>query len=237
MMKKHIMSLFIGIGLLLWQSVSLAASPSEPIKATSFQYAPIAAFAAVGDIPHLKQALTKGLDEGLTINPIKEILVQVYAYAGFPRSLNALAAFSQVLEARRSQGINDKLGPVASPLPKDKSIKELGTEIQTQVAGHPVTGKLMEFSPAIDEFLKAHLFGDIFARDNVSFKEREIATLGMLAHMSGVTPQLKAHLRISMNVGLTQHDIEQVIAVLKAQVGASVATHLQTVLAQHLKAQ
>ena len=49
---------------------------------------PIAAFTAAGEINRLKPALGKGLDDGLTVNEIKEILVHLYAYAGFPRSLN-----------------------------------------------------------------------------------------------------------------------------------------------------
>lgn len=43
----------------------------------------ISAFTAQGDLENLKVALNKGLDSGLTINQIKEVLVQMYAYAGF----------------------------------------------------------------------------------------------------------------------------------------------------------
>jgi alkylhydroperoxidase/carboxymuconolactone decarboxylase family protein YurZ len=51
---------------------------------------PIAAFAAKGDTEKLAAEIQHGLDTGLTINEIKEVLIQLYAYAGFPRSLNAL---------------------------------------------------------------------------------------------------------------------------------------------------
>jgi alkylhydroperoxidase/carboxymuconolactone decarboxylase family protein YurZ len=54
---------------------------------------PISAYAAKGDQVNLKSALGKGLEAGLTINEIKEVLVQLYAYAGFPRSLNAINTF------------------------------------------------------------------------------------------------------------------------------------------------
>jgi 4-carboxymuconolactone decarboxylase len=50
----------------------------------------IAAFTANGNLPKLSAALAGGLDAGWTINEIKEVLVQLYAYAGFPRSLNGL---------------------------------------------------------------------------------------------------------------------------------------------------
>ena len=64
---------------------------------------PIAAFTADGDIERLKPALNKGLDNGLTVNEIKEVMVQLYAYAGFPRSLNALAAFMNVVDERKAK--------------------------------------------------------------------------------------------------------------------------------------
>ena len=58
----------------------------------------IAAFTGSGDLQNLKPALNDGLDAGLTVNEIKEILVQLYAYVGFPRSLNAINTFMGVLE-------------------------------------------------------------------------------------------------------------------------------------------
>src|SRR6266496_4284158 len=68
----------------------------------------ISAFTAKGDLLHLQKALNDGLDAGLTVNEIKEVLVQLYAYAGFPRSLNALNAFIAVLKERKGKGINDQ---------------------------------------------------------------------------------------------------------------------------------
>src|SRR6478736_1813355 len=44
----------------------------------------IAAAMATSDMPKLSTALNRGLDAGLTISEAKEILVQLYAYAGFP---------------------------------------------------------------------------------------------------------------------------------------------------------
>ena len=52
---------------------------------------PIAAFTASGNTERLKGALEDGLKNGLTINEIKDELVQMYAYTGFPRSLTALS--------------------------------------------------------------------------------------------------------------------------------------------------
>ncbi|MGM7719818.1 (R)-mandelonitrile lyase [Metabacillus sp. Hm71] len=190
----------------------------------------IAAFTAEGDLPKLKIALNEGLNAGLTVNDIKEILVQLYAYAGFPRSLNGITALMDVLEEREAKGIKDEIGKEASPLPSDKSSIELGTEIQTSLAGRPVTGAVYEFVPVMDEFLKGHLFGDIFGRDNLDFQSREIATIAALANMEGVNSQLQAHFSIGSNVGLTEHQMRGIISVLKAEVGNKEANNAAGVL-------
>jgi alkylhydroperoxidase/carboxymuconolactone decarboxylase family protein YurZ len=69
--------------------------------------AAIAILTANGHIPQLKNELNKGLNAGLTVNEIKEALVQLYAYCGFPRSLNAITAFMSVLDERKAKGIKN----------------------------------------------------------------------------------------------------------------------------------
>src|ERR687893_402453 len=128
---------------------------------------PIAAFTATGDQERLRTALTEGLEAGLTVNEIKEILIQMYAYAGFPRSLSGIQTFMAV----------------------------------------------------IDTFLKEHLFADIFARDTLDHRSRELATNAALASMTGTRSQLQLHLGAAMNVGLTEAEMRDFISVLAAEVG------------------
>ena len=119
----------------------------EGLNARQENIVPIAAFTANGDLERLKTALNQGLDAGLSINEIKEILVQMYAYAGFPRSLNGINTFMGVLEEREQKGIKDELGKEPGPMPANKSSIELGTEIQTRLIGAPATGKYITFRP------------------------------------------------------------------------------------------
>lgn len=196
---------------------------------------PIAAFTASGDIPALKAALNDGLDAGLAVNEIKEILVQLYAYAGFPRSLNALAAFSETLKEREKKGIADAAGKEAGPFPVGKNSLELGTEVQTRLVGAPVKGGLMDFAPAIDEFLKAHLFGDVFGRDNLDWQSREIATVAALAAIEGVESQFRSHCNISLNVGLSAGQMKELTAVLQKRVREPVGTKAAVILEDVLR--
>lgn len=207
---------------------------SEGLNTKQEKIVAIAAFTAKGDPDKLKTALNEGLDAGLTVNEIKEILVQMYAYTGFPRSLNGLGAFMSVMEERRTKGIEDEPGREASPLPANKNRLELGTEIQTRLAGGAVSGPIFTFAPAIDAFLKEHLFGDIFGRDNLDFQSREIATISALASMEGVNSQLQAHFNIGFNTGLTEAQMKSLISVLAARVGKKEADNANDVLGRVL---
>jgi alkylhydroperoxidase/carboxymuconolactone decarboxylase family protein YurZ len=193
---------------------------------------PIAAFAATGNMPKLSQALNTGLEQDLTINEIKEILIQTYAYAGFPRSLNALNEFMQLLEKRKANGIQDVEGKASSALSKDYQALIHGTQNQTQLIGQPVKGALFEFAPVIDEYLKAHLFGDIFSRDILSWHDREIATVSMLAAMSGTEGQLKSHVSMSLNIGITKQQLHAIQQTLDQQVSSETGQKLAKILSK-----
>ncbi|MBP1206928.1 alkylhydroperoxidase/carboxymuconolactone decarboxylase family protein YurZ [Duganella sp. 1411] len=172
----------------------------------------------------------------MTIGDCKEILVQLYAYAGFPRSLNALGEFKKVLERRKERGITDQPGGDSGPVPVGDELLAVGTANQTKLVGVPVAGPLFDFAPAIDRYLKTHLFGDIFARTNLDWQSRELATVAALAAMSGVEPQLRSHVAISMNVGLGGRQLRQFIEVLAARVDADSARRAQAALEAHLAA-
>ena len=66
---------------------------------------PIAAVMAIGDMPRLRTAL----NAGLTVNETREVLVHLYAYAGFPRSLNALNALMKVLDGEAARRTREAL--------------------------------------------------------------------------------------------------------------------------------
>jgi len=230
---KFLTGLFIAVFAMVIVSDANAGNNSE-LNAREKAIVPISAFTASGNIAELKTALNDGLDAGLTINEIKEIIVQLYAYAGFPRSLNGISTFMGVMEERKAKGIYDEIGKEASPFPANKSRIKLGTEIQTRLVGRPVTGAIYTFAPAIDQFLKAHLFGDIFGRDNLDFQSREIATISTLASIEGVNPQLQAHFNVGFNTGLTEAQMRSLISVLEVKVGKKEADNANEVLGKVL---
>jgi 4-carboxymuconolactone decarboxylase len=207
------------------------SAPSERLSARHQAIVPIAAFAATGDLASLNAALEQGLDAGLTVSDAREVLVQLYAYAGFPRSLNALGELMKVLAAREARGTRDEPGQAPSaPAPQGARLLAAGTANQTKLAGNPVKGPVFEFAPAIDAFLKTHLFGDIFERDNLDWPSREVATVAMLSSLTGAQAQLQAHLRISLNVGISVDQLRQLGDVLADRVDAEAARRAREAL-------
>ena len=208
---------------------------SDTLSARQQAISLIAASMASSQMDKLNSALNQGLDAGLTISEAKEILVQLYAYTGFPRSLNALNELMKVVDTRKQRGIQDVEGkePLA-PISVGDELRRVGTENQTKISGAPVQGPLFDFSPVINQFLQTHLFGDIFARDNLDWQSRELATVGALAATPGVEAQLLSHTRASMRVGLTAAQLRQLVQVLREHGENDAAMRAEKALQQAL---
>jgi quercetin dioxygenase-like cupin family protein len=205
-----------------------AAPASQPVSETLSarqQAIPLMAAAmATSNMSGLNAALNHGLDASLTVSEAKEILVQLYAYSGFPRSLNALGELMNVVEARRQRGIQDDPGrEPGRVIPVGDELLAAGKANQTRIAGAPVQGPLFDFVPVINQYLQAHLFGDIFERDNLDWQSRELATVAALAVTPGVEPQLRSHMAASLRVGLTAAQLRQLVQLLAEQGDAAAA--------------
>ena len=211
------------------------ASNNQPLSAQQQSIVSISSLTAVGDLDQLKTQLNTGLDAGLTVNEVKEILVQLYAYCGFPRSLNALNTFMKVLEERKSKGIQDKQGKNAIIRSEtadkyEQGRKTLETLTKTPQA-KPAPG-FGEFAPRIDAFLKEHLFADIFASDALTYQQRELVTVSALAAMKGVEAQLQSHLAIAKNAGLSENQLIQVSELIEKFIGKEQSNAIRKLLSK-----
>ncbi len=179
----------------------------------------ISALTAKGDLLKLKTALHDGLDRGLTINQIKEAIVHLYAYCGFPRSIRGLQTFMEVLEERKARGIYDNPGTEASPVNQEPSKYERGKKILGELTRAPQNGPLTgygAFAPAMDQFLKEHLFADIFERDVLTYAQRELVTISVISAIGGADPMLRSHLAISQNLGWTPGQLNEALDIVKS---------------------
>jgi 4-carboxymuconolactone decarboxylase len=85
---------------------------------------------------------------------------------------------------------------------------EFGMKMLNKVDGHvgeEVVAPLGDLGKIL-----AEVFGDIYGREALSLREREIATIAMLTVLGRET-QLNVHIHAGLNVGLTPKEIEEVI--------------------------
>ena len=211
------------------------SSGTAVLNAHQQSMATISALTATGNILQLKTALNDGLDAGLTVNEIKEAQVQLYAYCGFPRSLNAINALMDVVSERKSRGIKDVEGKDARPIAATSDKYEAGKRTLQQLTGKEETGPktgASAFAPIIDTFLKEHLFADIFSRDVLNYRQREFVTISALAAMSGVEPQLQAHIGMGKNTGITDAQLADLAGLIEKHAGRAQANILRKLLDQ-----
>lgn len=195
----------------------------------------IAALTAKGDLAGLKKELNAGLDAGLTISKIKECLIHTYAYCGFPRSIRGLQTFMEVLEERKSKGIQDEVGVDASPVRQEGNKYERGKKVLGELRkvsqDRPLAGYAV-FAPVIDTFLKEHLFADIFERDVLTYAERELITISVLSAIGRAEPMLRSHFSICMHAGLTLEQLNEFVEVIHTVLGEKEAQSAKNVLNQ-----
>ena len=212
-----------------------ASSSSDTLSAKQRAIPLMAAFMATSDMPRLNAALNQGLDAGLTVSEAKEVLVQLYAYAGFPRSLNALGELLKVVEARKQRGVQDVQGREAGrAVATGSELIVAGRANQTEISGGPAQSPVFDFAPVINQFLQAHLFGDIFERDNLDWQSRELATVGALAATPGAEAQLRSHMRASLRVGLSAAQLRQLTQALADGAGPEAADRANDALTRAL---
>lgn len=221
-MKRLKIFLVIGLSCLLQGLQAQQKTTALLLDKRQQSIVTISALTAKGDLAQLQQALGDGLDAGLTVNEIKEVLVHLSAYCGFPRSLQGINTFIAVLNARKAKGIIDKVGREATPVKSSVTKYEQGKKALEKLTGQPErepkTG-YAAFAPIIDTFLKEHLFADIFGRDILTYTEREIATVSALVSLGGVEPMMRSHMGITMRLGMKEAELQQLLSLIEAKVG------------------
>ena len=175
-MSKFLKSIVVVMAAIATTSTNAQTNAAQNLDGKQQAIVRISALTGKGDLGKLKTELNAGLDAGLTVNQIKEIMVHLYAYCGFPRSIRGLQTFMEVLDERKANGTTDEPGPEASPINDERSKYDRGKAILDTLLGAPQNGPktgYAAFAPVIEIFLKEHLFADIFERDVLSYAERE----------------------------------------------------------------
>ena len=77
--------------------------------------------------------------------------------------------------------------------------------------GQRVIESLADIAPDLGKYVIEFAFGDIYSREGLDFKQRQLVTLASLTTQGGCEPQLQVHLHASLNVGLSPREIIEAI--------------------------
>ncbi|MBO2448926.1 carboxymuconolactone decarboxylase family protein [Actinomadura barringtoniae] len=78
-------------------------------------------------------------------------------------------------------------------------------------AGQRVVDSLADVSPELGHQVVAWAFGDMYARPDLSPRDRQLVTLGVLTALGGCEIELDVHINAALNVGLTPAEISEAL--------------------------
>ena len=85
--------------------------------------------------------------------------------------------------------------------------------------GERVMEALGGISPDLARLLVEYPFGDVYSREQLGLKERELVTISALAALGHCQPQLKVHIHGALNVGWTREEIIETFIQLTVYAG------------------
>lgn len=86
-------------------------------------------------------------------------------------------------------------------------------------AGKRVVEELKDIAPDLGRYIVEFPFGDVYSRDGLSLKQREMVTVTALAALGNAKPQLKSHIEGALNVGCTRQEIVEIMIQMAVYAG------------------
>lgn len=210
----------------------------EGLDLKSKEIAVVAALTAMGTAqPQLKVHINGALNTGSSINEVKEVILQMSVYSGFPSCINGINALKEVLKEREVNGIKDEKGQPATETKSSDRLKT-GEKELFHIDSLQLT-KLKaaydDFSPELVKFVLEYGYGDIFSRDNLDKKYRQIATIAALTALGNAQPQLKFHINAGMNIGLKEEEVKEIMLLMSVYAGFPAAINGTNILKEVIR--
>ncbi len=100
----------------------------------------------------------------------------------------------------------------------DNRLKEMGTTSNIGPA-------MKEMCPAIYQYIREYAFGDVHSRPGLSKRDRELVIITCLATQRDAAKELKSHVNMGLNAGLTKEEILEVFTQLTVYAGFPAAVN------------
>lgn len=102
-------------------------------------------------------------------------------------------------------------------------------------AGQQVIQSLEGISPDLGRYVIEYPFGDVYNRDILNDREREIAVVAALTALGNAKPQLKVHINAALNVGVNPEELKEIMILMSVYSGFPTALNGTFALDEVLK--
>ena len=88
-----------------------------------------------------------------------------------------------------------------------------GSDVLHEIHGQSIfdlVDDLQDISPEMGYQVVAWAYGEMYSRPNLSHRDRQLVTLGMLTSQGGEESELRAHIPLALEVGVTPDEIIEV---------------------------
>ncbi|MHC4959891.1 MAG: carboxymuconolactone decarboxylase family protein [Planctomycetota bacterium] len=157
----------------------------------------IAASAALGTRGDLMPRYSAALDDGVSADDLWEATLQVFLFAGYPRTIGALQVLSELVDTP----------PPLEPQPPDAAHR--GLELFERIYAdqtETVRRMLDDLHPDFARFTLEHAYGKVLSRPFLPARERELMAVAMLGVM-GLKAQLQSHVKGALRCGATPEEV------------------------------
>jgi alkylhydroperoxidase/carboxymuconolactone decarboxylase family protein YurZ len=199
-------------------TISFLLTGIDPLAREDAALAMCAAITADGHGEHARRlfdALMK-LDPRPDPEHMREAIVQTHLFAGYPRTLNALAQFRDACKKASNPLVEIKLRE--HPLEGDdvalfrKRGRELFDQIYADKADQ-IDRYARSNSPDLGDWAIVEGYGRVLARDVLAPRIRSLCIVAALIPLD-VSPQLKGHVQGALNTGSTQEQLWKLLDVV-----------------------
>jgi 4-carboxymuconolactone decarboxylase len=165
----------------------------------------------------LRFHINGGLNHGLRVEEIDELILQVSTYAGANAGLSAANLMAEVVAQR--EGTEKRRTPPAPLELKDAAKRRadgldvLRTLLDLGLVPGDLEARILETQGFMGELVLDWAFGDVWSRPQLSRRDRSLATVSTLAALS-LASELEFHVRGALHHGVSRAEIEEVMITL-----------------------
>lgn len=180
------------------------------------QIALVAMLATTGNrVEALQLHLRAALLAGVTRTEYEEVLIQLAMYAGFPTALNAVAASRDILENPPERA---PVTAATTPPPGEtRAVRHArGAAILARASatsGEAVVRSFDDLAPDIGAMILEYGYGDVFCREAIDLKTRELTAVAAVAGRGSKTMEtpLKVHINAALTAGASRAEVVETL--------------------------